>query len=73
MNRRLDEGQIEVVDDAMAEVLRQKTPAERVRMISDANRLMRTVICGYLRTRHPDWDDGHIAEEVIRRMSCGTG
>mgnify|MGYP003416368647 FL=1 len=27
---RLDKGQIEVVDDAMAEVLRHKTPAERI-------------------------------------------
>lgn len=27
---RLDKGQIEVVDDAMAEVLRRKTPAERI-------------------------------------------
>lgn len=29
---RLDEGQIEVVDDATAEVLRRKTPAERIRI-----------------------------------------
>jgi len=73
MNRRLDDGQIEVVGETMAEVLRQKTPAERVRMISDANRFMRTVICSYLRTRHPGWAEGRVAEEVIRRMSRGTG
>lgn len=29
---RLDNGQIEVVDDAMAEMLRHKTPAERIRI-----------------------------------------
>jgi hypothetical protein len=29
---RLDRGQIEVVDDAMAEVLRRKTAAERIRI-----------------------------------------
>jgi hypothetical protein len=27
---RLDRGQIEVLDEAMAEVLRRKTPAERI-------------------------------------------
>jgi len=29
---RLDAGQIEVIDDIMAEVLRHKTPAERLRI-----------------------------------------
>lgn len=31
-NLRLDQGQIEVVDNVMAEVLRHKTPAERIRI-----------------------------------------
>jgi len=29
---RFDKGQIDVVDDAMTEVLRRKTPAERIRI-----------------------------------------
>jgi hypothetical protein len=69
---RLDPGQIEVVDDAVAEILRRKTTAERVAMISAAHRTMRLVIEGSLRTRHPDWDQTRIMQEVARRMTRGA-
>lgn len=69
---RLDDGQIEVVDDAVAKVLRRKTPAERVEMIFAANRTMRAVIEGHVRTRHPNWDDRRVAAEVAGRMLRGT-
>ena len=72
MKWRLDDGQIEVVDDAVAEVLRRKTPAERVAMAFAANRTARLVIEGNIRTRHPDWDDARVAAELARRMSGGT-
>ena len=66
---RLDDGQIEVVDDRVAEALRAKTPAERVSMALDCNETARLVIAGYLRSRHPDWRDGQVRAEVARRMS----
>jgi hypothetical protein len=69
---RLDKGQIEVVDDTVAEILRRKTPVERTQMALDANRLGRLVIAGHLRTIHPDWDDDHIQAEIARRMLLGT-
>lgn len=72
MTRRLDAGQIEIVDDAIADVLRRKTPTERIEMVLSANRTMRLVIEGFLRTRHPDWDRQQILSEVARRMSLGT-
>lgn len=68
---RLDAGQIEVVDDAVAEVLRRHTLIERVAMVLAANRTMRLIIEGRLRTRHPDWEDRQLAAEVARRMSRG--
>jgi len=68
MKWRLDPGQIEVVDDAVAEVLRRKTPAERIAMIFDANDTMRLIIAGGLQTQHPEWSDDEIAAEVARRM-----
>ncbi len=37
---RLDAGQIEVVDDAVAEVLRRHTLTQRVAMVLAANRTM---------------------------------
>ena len=72
MKWRLDDGQIEVVDDAMAEVLRRKTPAERVAMVSALNEFLRTMLESVLRGEHPDWEDGRITNEVARRMSHGT-
>jgi len=72
MKWRLDDGQIEVVDPAVAEVLRRKTPGERVSMACDCNRTARLLIEGALRTRHPEWDGARIAEEIARRMLRGT-
>lgn len=69
---RLDAGQIEVVDDAVVEVLRAKQPWERVAMIGQANRTMRALLEGHLRTWHPDWSDEQIKREVGRRLLRGT-
>ena len=64
---------IEMLDEAMVEVLRRKTPAERVAMIFAANRTMRLRFEGHLRSRHPDWDTPTVMREIARRMSGGTG
>jgi len=73
MKWRLDPGQIEVVDDAVADVLRSKTIAQRVEMVFAANRTMRLRIEGHLRTEHPDWSDEQVLAEVARRMLGGAG
>ena len=72
MRWRLDKGQIEAVDDAVAEILRRKTPAERVEMALSANRLVRLRIEGHLRTVYPDWDAARIQAEIARRMLLGS-
>ena len=64
---------IELLDDAVVEVLRRKTPTERVAMIFAANRTMRLRLEGHLRTRHPDWDSQAVMQEIARRMSRGAG
>jgi hypothetical protein len=68
MNHVPEVRRIEVVDPAMADVYRRKTPAERIAMICDANETMRLLIAGRLRTEHPDWDYDRISQEVARRM-----
>ena len=73
MRWRLDDGQIEVVDDRMAEVLREKTPAERVAMMSSAHHTVRLLIEASVRRRQPRWDAARVAVEVARRISRGTG
>lgn len=69
---RLDDGQIEVVDSFVAKCLRQRTFAERMEMVFEANRTMRLLIAGRLKTDHPDWSDEQIQAEVARRMLHGA-
>jgi hypothetical protein len=63
---------IELLDKAIVEVLRRKTPTERVAMIFAANRTMRLRLEGHFRTRHPDWDSQTVMQEIARRMSRGA-
>ena len=73
MSDRLDPNRIEVLDDDMVEVLRKKTPIERVAMVLDANRTMRLMLEAYFRERHPEWDDDQIDAAVARRLLGDTG
>lgn len=69
---RLDPGQIEVLDDAMAEVLRRKTPAERIRIGFALWTSARNMLLAHLRTSHPDWSRERLEKEVARRLSHGA-
>lgn len=68
MHDILDPSRIEVIDDDMAEVLRRKTPLERVAMVFDAHKTMRLLLEAHFRDRHPDWDDQQIAAAIARRL-----
>jgi hypothetical protein len=70
---RLDAGQIEVVDDDVAAVLRRKTPVQRLAMVFAANRTMRLRLTAALRAWHPDGSNEAVRREVARRMTRGTG
>lgn len=63
---------IETLDPAMVEVLKSKTPAERVEMVAAANRTARILAAAGARYLHPDWDDEQIQAEVVRRVTGGT-
>ena len=69
MARVPEYSRIEVVDEAVAAVLRMKTPADRVAMIEDANRFARSLIAGHLKTQHPNWSIDQIRSEVARRIA----
>ena len=69
---RLDSGQIEVLDDAMAEVLRRKSPAERIRIGFTIWSSARSMLTAHLKKIHPDWDPKNIEQEVARRLLHGT-
>ena len=67
-----DPHRIEILEPEMVEVLRGKTPAERVAMVFEANRTMRLRIEGHLLTQHPEWTREKILTEIARRMLIGT-
>lgn len=69
---RLDAGQIEVVDEEVAEILRRKTPAERIQLASDAHRTARQLIAGAILTQCPDWTQEQVDREVARRLTRGA-
>lgn len=63
---------VDRMDEATIEMLRNKTPAERLGIAFDCNRMMRLRLEGHLRTYHPDWSDAQIFAEIARRMARGT-
>lgn len=69
---RLDAGQIEVVDDAMAEVLRMKRPSERIRIGFAIWESAHAMLTTYLKRRHPDWDSKRVESEVSGRFLHGA-
>jgi hypothetical protein len=72
MSHALSPRNIEVVDPQLADVLRSKTPAEKLEMVAAANRTARLLAAAGIRFQHPDWDDSQVQCEVIRRVTGGT-
>jgi hypothetical protein len=68
----LDWRRIEVLDEAMAEVLRRKTPAERLAIGFGLWRSARKMLRGQLASLHPEWDAQRLEREVARRLSHGA-
>jgi hypothetical protein len=71
MASSLDPKRIEFPDDAMVEILRRKTPAERLAIAFQCNRMMRLRLAGHFQTRHPDWTAEQINRAVATRMLDG--
>ena len=61
----------DVIDDAMADVLREKTEWERLEIAFGMWRFARDMIRENLKVEHPDWADDRINKEVARRLSHG--
>ena len=63
---------IEIIDNDLLEVLRDKSPAERIQMIGAANRTARVLAAAGIRYQHPEWPDNQVDAEVLRRVCGGT-
>jgi hypothetical protein len=64
---------LELLDEAMVEVLSSKTGAERLAIAAGMFRSARRMISSHLRQQHPDWDSSRLEREVARRLSHGSG
>jgi len=63
---------IEAIDDEMAEILRRKSPAEKLAIASGMFAFARRLIFSMLQRDHPDWDQKRILAETARRLSHGA-
>jgi hypothetical protein len=64
----IDWQRIEVPDDRVVELLRKKSPAERVLMGMECTQFVRDRVLCHLRSQNPDWNDEQINTEWLRRM-----
>ena len=62
----------EMVDEAMADILRQKTPAQRLAIAFDMANFVQTMIKTNLGCQNPDWTPERIQRETARRISHGV-
>jgi hypothetical protein len=69
--QKLRPRKIEVMDDIMAEILRKKTPAERIQIGFGLWTSARNMLTAHLKSTHPDWDEKQISQEVAKRLSHG--
>src|SRR5687767_10429555 len=60
---------VEVVDEIMVPILREKTAAERVDMAADMWRFARDIQIDFVRNQHPDWTAERIQREAACRLS----
>ena len=60
---------MEILDDAMADILRQKTPVERLAIANGMWRFARDILTDTVAREHADWAEAEVQREVARRLS----
>lgn len=66
-----DPARIELLDPEMVRILRTKTGAEKLKMVSDMFEAARRMLQASIAARHPDWSEEQVHREVVRRLSHG--
>ena len=62
----------EVVDDAMAEILRGKTVAQRLAIADGMWHFAQDMIRANIKAGHPNWSTEEVEQATARRMSHGA-
>jgi hypothetical protein len=63
---------IEIMHPIVAQILRQKTPAERLALASGMRKSVTKTLQAFLRSEHPTWTDEQIQSEIARRIPLGN-
>lgn len=69
---KLNKGQIEVIDDRVAEILKKKTGQERLKMVWDSWTYFNKRLEAHLKNAHPEWTQEEIRKEIVKRVLHGT-
>ena len=62
---------VEVIDEMMIDILRKKTPAERMKIATGMWESARIMIRGTIQQEHPEWSEEAVNREIARRISHG--
>ena len=68
----IDKRNVEVLDAQMIEILKTKTPQQRLAIAFDMWSSAKKQLINYLHSVHSDWDDKKIHNEAVRRLSHGA-
>jgi hypothetical protein len=63
---------IDFIDDIMADIYKQKSPLERLKIAFGFWNSARTQLFHNLRSLWPDWDEEKIRREIVKRISHGA-
>jgi len=58
-----------MMDPMMVEIMRDKTPQERLAIACGMWESARMIIGGTIRQQHPDWSEEAVNQEIARRIS----
>lgn len=61
-----------VLEEPMAEILRQKTPAERMAIANGMWCFARDMLRANIAREHPEWSEEAVSRMVARRLSHGS-
>ncbi len=59
---------VELMDPMMVEIMRNKTPAQRLAIAFRMWDSARLIVKGGVKYQHPDWTDQEVEREISRRM-----
>ena len=63
---------VELLDPVVVEILRKKTPAERLAQAFRIWETARLVIRSSIQQQHPDWSEEQVRRETANRLSHGA-